>query len=713
MILTHTPLKLDTSDDLDSGKFKIHPKNFAKLFKLLENSLYSDKPGSVMREYVSNIKDAHVANGTPDKVGIVKWVTGNQLIGNAYSISFQDFGTGLSQEMFEEYFCGYLNSSKDQSNESIGSYGLGCKAAFSISDSFTVDTIYEGVNTTYLCYKDSQSLPTFSILNQKESFEGNGTTVTIPVKNPSFKTNFQHAINIQLPYFKGINYVGFDSPEVKVMYEDEHCIIYDKSPYRYLHCIVGNIAYPLSSSKLGLQERPYYTYTNSPQYEYLKDCKVCLKFGIGEIHPTLSREDIEYDDISIPKIKQKLKIVQENIKKKIAEFLDKETDYLKMFTQVHLKQTDQFSNHWDFCKIKDTDFKFKNSLRVIDSLEKYVNGYVIQRVETPGWSRKKRKVSGVYTTASANINDLKNYPIYYKSGNYSSEKNKHLLDTIGSFLTISPVTLLPDNFVKDDYYKATEEYVQTLKTYEDVDVPEGVVIEKDGEAYRALLKERKLNKEYTYKQLGQGYTFNNKVSKLDIFDDKTIVYIGTDNKADELSMVRLAKILGCHANCSVGSGWDSSFKFTSVQFLKVSKDLYKELEKYDNAFSIDKIKDSSKINNFILDLYYDAELRKEYNELNSKYFLLNIYLVKDGPYRSLLTTVENQLRLFKSRVLDNVHLQTLIGDKKQVDTFPEAINTLTTFLEKNNLLFSINLGPTTHNLDDAQKIELTQQLIKS
>lgn len=119
-------------------------KSSAKSFQILSNNLYSNKLKAIAREYITNAIDAHIQANTKAKIEIK--------IPSKLDTTFnvRDFGPGLSEEHIKDFFCTYFSSSKDQSNDFTGALGLGCKSGFSYTDSFTVTSYYNGIESLYI-----------------------------------------------------------------------------------------------------------------------------------------------------------------------------------------------------------------------------------------------------------------------------------------------------------------------------------------------------------------------------------------------------------------------------------------------------------------------------------------------------------------------------------------------------------------------------------
>ena len=104
-----------------------------KAFKALTDNLYQNKIGSIVREISANAIDAQnqAGNGEiPFQIHLPDtfepW------------FSVRDFGIGLSPEIMENVFLTLFESTKDQSNDSIGAFGLGSKTPLAYTDQFTI-----------------------------------------------------------------------------------------------------------------------------------------------------------------------------------------------------------------------------------------------------------------------------------------------------------------------------------------------------------------------------------------------------------------------------------------------------------------------------------------------------------------------------------------------------------------------------------------------
>jgi hypothetical protein len=167
-------------------KMTMRMKAGVKAFKVFFDGIYSDKPRSIAREYMTNCLDAHIMVGKEDEPFQVSLPT----IFDP-SVRFRDFGPGLSKEGMNDVFLVLFESTKDQSDDFVGQMGIGSKSAWSYTDTFTVTSYQDGVATYYSMVFDGINPPDASVMSSGPTDEPNGLEVVVPVSPsdiPDFKT---------------------------------------------------------------------------------------------------------------------------------------------------------------------------------------------------------------------------------------------------------------------------------------------------------------------------------------------------------------------------------------------------------------------------------------------------------------------------------------------------------------------------------------------
>ena len=131
--------------------FGIDKKNIGILFRGFSDTLYSNKIGSIVREVTSNCFDSHREAGIKDDV-VITMVPADPLTGKNGKISFQDVGVGLSPERIKDIYSKYFSSTKRDTNDEIGGFGIGAKSPLAYTDVFEVNTIHGGILYSYVVH---------------------------------------------------------------------------------------------------------------------------------------------------------------------------------------------------------------------------------------------------------------------------------------------------------------------------------------------------------------------------------------------------------------------------------------------------------------------------------------------------------------------------------------------------------------------------------
>lgn len=144
----------------------------AQRIMALSIDLYSDPVLAVVREYVSNGVDSTILAGTRAAVNITTPTRLNPVL------VISDKGTGMSSSDLDNHFLMFADSTKTESNEGVGCLGVGAKSAWTISESFVVDTIKDGKRNMV---RASRTLRHDDLLRDADTDAPNGTTISIPV----------------------------------------------------------------------------------------------------------------------------------------------------------------------------------------------------------------------------------------------------------------------------------------------------------------------------------------------------------------------------------------------------------------------------------------------------------------------------------------------------------------------------------------------------
>lgn len=128
MILNQEQELLETEGVSTQKSFTITAS--AKAFDILSNKLYTYKIRAIVRELICNAYDSVIEAKTNKKIKIH--------VPNSMEpyFSVKDCGVGLNEKEIEEIYTNVFASTKTQSNDLIGAFGLGSKSPFCYVDNF-------------------------------------------------------------------------------------------------------------------------------------------------------------------------------------------------------------------------------------------------------------------------------------------------------------------------------------------------------------------------------------------------------------------------------------------------------------------------------------------------------------------------------------------------------------------------------------------------
>lgn len=160
----------------------------AHAFRILSDTLYSDKKLAVAREIICNAVDAHTAAGKTD-VSI-------EITLNVNELKIQDFGLGIPDDRIVDIYATYFGSNKQADDRQTGGFGLGSKAPFAYTDHFSVVSCHEGTKTVYALHiddEDNGGAPAVRPMGALATTE-TGVTVTVPLADAADQETFEALI---------------------------------------------------------------------------------------------------------------------------------------------------------------------------------------------------------------------------------------------------------------------------------------------------------------------------------------------------------------------------------------------------------------------------------------------------------------------------------------------------------------------------------------
>lgn len=226
-------MKLDVLNDslaaTDVAKMSVNVDNLT--YSLMIDGIYTNKLDSVIRELSTNARDSHISAGNEDPFLIsVKFnETSKDVI-----LSIKDYGLGLSRTDAETYLCNLNSSSKRESNEAVGCFGIGSKSPFSLVDSYDFNCIKDGELTSLNLFRIKSETPRFLVATS-DTTEPNSVECIVKLQTYTLEEVLQ-TIYTELALFDIKPKIKIKSERVDILLEPEDffCTVIEKHNFFHL-----------------------------------------------------------------------------------------------------------------------------------------------------------------------------------------------------------------------------------------------------------------------------------------------------------------------------------------------------------------------------------------------------------------------------------------------------------------------------------------------
>jgi hypothetical protein len=292
MKLETQPQDVILGDDFEQRDVAIG--DIAFILDMFADKVYSNKERAVIRELACNAHDSHVMAGTEDTPFDVHLPT--QL---EPWFSLRDYGTGLCDEDIANVYGAIGVSTKRDSNDVIGCFGIGSLSPYSMCDSFTVKSFLNGTCRTYQCMRDEKRQPKVIPLGAVHTDEPNGLEVKLTVdgKVSQFETEAENVFLFWEGTLPKIN----NQHVVKKCEQQREKYVFKGDDFGLtpswgsMVALMGNIAY------------------NIPNQLDEFDVDGYLKFDLGELEFDTARENLSMTDKTKAALKAKFASVKSSL----------------------------------------------------------------------------------------------------------------------------------------------------------------------------------------------------------------------------------------------------------------------------------------------------------------------------------------------------------------------------------------------------------------
>jgi len=306
MITSTTKNEVGRSGVSNESQFTIRANG--KAFRILSDGLYSDKITAIIRELSCNAYDSHIEAGHADRPFTIH--VPNKL---EPWFSIRDYGIGLSHEEVMHLYTTYFESTKTNSNDYIGCLGLGSKSPFSYVDSFNVISYQDGVKRIYNAFMNEEGVPSIAAMGETETGDVNGLEVKFAVKETDIYSFVDRVPSI-FSFYKVkpelIGNSGIKIREYDYIMEGKDWGIPTNQTGSW--AIMGNVAYPLDDFNVDLNDDQ-----RSVLYSGLH-----IRFDLGELEPSASRESLSYTKATVANIKAKLNAIIDEIRTEASKMIE-------------------------------------------------------------------------------------------------------------------------------------------------------------------------------------------------------------------------------------------------------------------------------------------------------------------------------------------------------------------------------------------------------
>ena len=305
----------------------------AHLMSILSN-IYRDAYGATLREYAANARDSHIEAGNASPIEITLPTVWEP------TLTVCDYGSGLSRDALITVYSRYGKSTKRDTNEQVGAFGIGAKSAFTIATQFTVTAIKDGQRTLALFSLNHDGVPTVTVLAEEVTPDPDGVTIAIPVDDVEAMN--RAADRIFSTWEPGTVLVNGEPPSdaLSGMLRVTDDVYASSSVYAEtspnLSLIMGGVAYPASEAMLELAQRDVSDPDVLEVFEHLtarRRLSIAARVPLGSVDITPSREDLRDTPRTIAMLR---KVVEQHVGN-VAAAVGRDIDQQHTATQAAIR----------------------------------------------------------------------------------------------------------------------------------------------------------------------------------------------------------------------------------------------------------------------------------------------------------------------------------------------------------------------------------------
>lgn len=416
IIAEKTKEKVIQSHDFEQVNCTIDAEDMRYVASLLRNN-YSNTQLAVVREISANALDANREANVNRPIEIKLPTQLNP------TFAVRDFGGGLSEQDIFGLYSKYGKSTKRDSNNYIGAFGIGKFAPLSYGDNFTCVSYHGGVKTTYNIFvNDDDDTKIARIGDPEPTNEPTGLSIEVAVAD-SDRDNFR---KICLKFFRFFDdsempkFIGLEEnesiQEVKFALESANgdwFVTEDDGTHNYYynrkaHIIMGRVVYPLDPDAINVDNFISNEKSRRIVTEMIREGNFYLRMPIGSVKLHHSREALEYNKSTQKALCRALYQASQEIieiaKLKLADSADlweAKVNHARIVNSLNHSLRNLFDNAFEWNGVKIDSARFT---RDYDHHDKVIITQMDREEDEDsrnGFKIKSQKVSNVYCTNEA------------------------------------------------------------------------------------------------------------------------------------------------------------------------------------------------------------------------------------------------------------------------------------------------------------------------
>ena len=463
IIAEKTKEKVVQSHDFAQVNCTIDAEDMRYVASLLRNN-YSNTQLAVVREISANALDANKEANATRPIEIKLPTKLNP------TFSVRDFGGGLSEEDVFGLYSKYGKSTKRESNNYIGAFGIGKFAPLSYGDNFTCVSYHGGMKKSYNVFVNDDDDTKIAKLFEEPSNEPTGLSIEVAVADSDL-TNFREIVMKFFRFFDDVEmpkFIGFEENESVVKpknslesAKDNWFVIEDDGGHNYYynrkaHVIMGRVTYPLDPEAINVDNFISNEKSRRIVTEMIREGHFYLRMPIGSIKLHHSREALEYNKSTQKALCRALFLASEEIleiaKLKLADSADlfeAKVNHATIVNSLNHSLRNLFENAFEWKGVKVDSARFARDYDKHDDLilthmsrDKDAdsrNGYRVKSTKTSSIFCQKDSIFMIQNIASAHGNNLRARTIF--------NENEHINDVY----VIYPATQEGWRYLNDEW----------------------------------------------------------------------------------------------------------------------------------------------------------------------------------------------------------------------------------------------------------------------